>query len=674
MTTTTRPLRPALRAALVITAFAAAFPCLAHAQAATLRSFSSVDGTAAVSPLAIRADGKLFGTTVSGGAFGYGTIFSVDADGNGFAVLKNFDGSNSGGSCWGGLLLGTDGRLYGVTSDGGPSSRGTIFGMDADGTNFTVLRNFDAAGAEGASSWAGLTQGSDGKLYGATQTSGALGFGTVFSLNPDGSGFTILRHFGNDANGGTVYSAPIFGAGGKLYGTTYRGGAFDAGVIYSMNSDGSGYVVLHSLYGPADGANPQSGVAVTGAGELYGSTTFGGMYDGGVVYKLNSDGTGFTVLRHLRATNPEGRHAFNATPIVAGNRVYASAAFGGNGGSGSVFSMDLDGSALVVELAFDGGANGGNPLAGVRQGPDGRFFGTTRNGGAFGGGTLFRIGTATIASPLITSAATAGGVYGEAFNYSITATNSPTSYGVSGLPAGLSFDPSTGLISGTLPAPGVFTLGLSATNSGGTGTGTLTLTVFDNVAPVITAPETITAEATSPAGAVITFTATATDAINGAIAVSALPASGSTFPLGLSSISLSATDGSGNTATKSILVNVVDTTAPVISSVTPSRTTLWPANHRIVPISLNAVVIESVQLASLAIIDVVSSDPDDGLGDGDTAGDIEITGDLTVNLRAERAGIWAGRTYSITVEARDSSGNKGTKTVAVFVPASQTRK
>jgi uncharacterized repeat protein (TIGR03803 family) len=665
---------PVLRA-LLFSLFASV--ASANATFTVLKTFDNAsaasDGAAPMAPLAIRADGTLFGTTNGGGAQGLGTVYRVNSDDTGFAAIKPFDSAVSGYNAIGGVLLGSDGRLYGATNAGGPTGRGTIFRVDADGSNFAVLHAFAANSSEGSSTWAGLAQGPDGLIYGATQMGGGAGgsgWGTLYRLNTDGSGFMVLHVFANDANGGRPNGTPAFGSDGKLYGTTWTGGsASSQGTVYRMNLDGTGFTVLFTFTGAATGEQPYGGVTVTPAGDVFGTTQFGGLYGGGVVYTLKTDGSGFSVLRHLRSSNPEGNGAFNAVPVIAGGRLYATAGFNGtSGGAGSLFSMNPDGSDFVVEAGFDGAASGGNPLSGVRPGPDGRLYGTARNGGVNGAGTIFRLGSA-IAAPVITSAASATGGYGTSFSYAIVASNSPTTYGASPLPAGLSLDTATGLISGTLPAsPGTYTIGLSATNAGGTATSTLALTVVDLVPPVITAPTTLTAEATSPAGAVVTFTATATDVISGNVVASATPASGSTFGLGLSTVSLSATDGAGNTATQNILVNVTDTTAPVITSLVPSVATLWPANHKLVHVALDASATDAVGVTSLKIINVTSSEPDNGLGDGDTAGDIAVTGPLTVDLRAERSGTGTGRTYTITVEARDAAGHATTKATTVTVP------
>jgi len=226
------------------------------------------------------------------------------------------------------------------------------------------------------------------------------------------------------------------------------------------------------------------------------------------------------------------------------------------------------------------------------------------------------------------------------------------------------------------PSGGIFPLGdttVTATArdaAGNTGGASFTVSVVDTTAPALTVPATQTLEATSAAGAAASFSASATDAV-GVVSLAYSEASGSTFPIGTTTVTVTATDAAGNQSSGSFTVTVHDTTAPAIASVTPSKATLWSPNHQMVAISVDAVATDAVGVASLKIISVTSSEPDNGLGDGDTAGDIVITGPLSVNLRAERAGKGNGRTYTITVEARDAAGNASAKICTVLVPKSQ---
>ena len=117
-----------------------------------------------------------------------------------------------------------------------------------------------------------------------------------------------------------------------------------------------------------------------------------------------------------------------------------------------------------------------------------------------------------------------------------------------------------------------------------------------------------------------------------------------------------------------------DVEPPTISSVAASPSVLWPANHKMVPVTITVVASDNTGVTSCQITSVTSSEPDNGLGDGDTAGDIQITGDLTVSLRAERSGKGNGRTYTITVECKDAAGNASTSTTTVTVPRDQGKK
>jgi uncharacterized repeat protein (TIGR03803 family) len=130
-------------------------------------------------------DGALYGTAAYGGSSGSGTVFKLNPDGTGFTVLQNFDNSTTGGYP-NAVMQGTDGALYGTAAYGGSSGSGTVFKLNPDGTGFTILQNFDNS-TTGGNPIAGLIQGTDGALYGTTQGGGSSGFGTVFKLYLDGT-------------------------------------------------------------------------------------------------------------------------------------------------------------------------------------------------------------------------------------------------------------------------------------------------------------------------------------------------------------------------------------------------------------------------------------------------------------------------------------------------------
>ncbi len=305
-------------------------------------------------------------------------------------------------------------------------------------------------------------------------------------------------------------------------------------------------------------------------------------------------------------------------------------------------------------------------------------------------GTTFVLGTTTVTA---TATDAAGNVATGSFTVTVADTTAPVltlpasqtleATGPAG--AGATFIASAlDTVSGSRPvsysqAPGsTFPLGtttvtVSATDAAGNvATGSFTITVQDTTAPVLTLPANLTLEATSAAGAMATFSASASDLVSGGVPVTLSPVSGSTFALGTTTVNASATDAAGNTATGTFTIKVQDTTAPVFTSLTTSSTSLWPANHKMVAVTLTATATDAASApVTFKILSAVSNEPDNGLGDGDTVGDIVLTGPMTLNLRAERSGSGTGRIYTITVEARDAAGNTSTKTVTVSVPKSQ---
>jgi uncharacterized repeat protein (TIGR03803 family) len=245
------------------------------------------DGANPYGSLLQATDGLLYGTTELGGAYGEGVVFKLNLDGTGYGVLTNF--SNAiGHECLAGLLQGSDGALYGTTVSGGTGGHGTLFKLNLDGTGYKVLNNF--SGGNGANPWAPVIQGLDGALYGTTLSGGNYNAGTVFRVNPDGSGFALLKQFtGINGDGKYPEGALVQVSNGILYGTTSGGGANPPGVgtVFQLNPDGTGYVVLRRFGQDSyDGTLPTAGLIQGSDGTLYGTTSSGGRYQNGTIYAL----------------------------------------------------------------------------------------------------------------------------------------------------------------------------------------------------------------------------------------------------------------------------------------------------------------------------------------------------------------------------------------------------
>jgi putative hemolysin len=201
------------------------------------------------------------------------------------------------------------------------------------------------------------------------------------------------------------------------------------------------------------------------------------------------------------------------------------------------------------------------------------------------------------------------------------------------------------------------------------------VTIRDTIPPTVTCPGDRVVECTGPTGAPVVFPPpAATDICSASPTTACVPPSGSTFALGTTSDVCTAADASGNSASCGFDVEVVDTTPPVISHVSATPAVLWPPNHKMVPV---AVTVEATDLCSATVCKVssiTSNEPENGLGDGNTAPDWSISDPLAVSLRAERSGAGSGRVYTVNVECSDAAGNSATASAMVMVPASQKKK
>jgi uncharacterized repeat protein (TIGR03803 family) len=302
------------------------------------------------------------------------------------------------------LPLSAAGTLYGTSENGGPNASGSLFTLNADGTGYQTLYAFSAAdsaqtNADGTLPTGALLEGSGGTLYGEAQYGGTNADGVVYSLNPDGSGFTALHMFGT-APGGGAYTDGSFpvgglirGSDGALYGVTSNGGAADTGTVFTLKPDGTGYTVLHEFSG-VDSASVNTGGAVPSAsltlgtdGLLYGVTATGGADGGGVVFRLSRDGTGFTVLHEFSGADDGNFPAAALVKDRAGN-LYGTTAAGGSAGQGVLFQLQAGGTGFAPAYALQ---SGDGTSAALVEGSSGLVYGTTADGGVYSAGELFQV-------------------------------------------------------------------------------------------------------------------------------------------------------------------------------------------------------------------------------------------------------------------------------------------
>ncbi|MCX6564552.1 MAG: hypothetical protein NTU60_13280 [Candidatus Aminicenantes bacterium] len=339
----------------------------------------------------ICSGGVLYGMTQEGGASDRGTIFKINPDGSGFAKLHTFAGGSEDGQYPLGSLIVSDGTLYGMTYEGGASNNGTIFKVKTSGGGFALLRSFAGGAGEGKNPGGSLIV-SGGVLYGMTSEGGASNRGTIFKINPDGSGFALLHTFAGGAGGGQYPYGSLISSDGVLYGMTYEGGASNNGTIFKVHTSGGEFVLLRSFAGGAgDGRNPY-GSLIYSSGVLYGMTQNGGASDKGTIFKVNTSGGGFALLHAFAGGVGDGQYP-NGSLIISGGVLYGMTQEGGASDKGTIFKVNTAGGEFALLRSFAGGAGDGRNPYGSLINSDGVLYGMTHNGGASDKGTIFKVNT-----------------------------------------------------------------------------------------------------------------------------------------------------------------------------------------------------------------------------------------------------------------------------------------
>ena len=358
--------------------------------------FASAMGSEPAASLIFDSDGNLYGTTQFGGR-GFGTVFELTPNKDGSwkeKVLHSFNGKD-GFSPAAGLVFDSAGNLYGTTPEGGPHNCGTIFELtpNQDGRwKEKVLHSFDEKDGNNATS--ALIFDSLGNLYGTASTGGVSdcenGCGLVFelTLNEDGSWKESVLHF-FDRNGKDGYlpeSGLIFDSSGNLYGTTAGGGINNSGIVFELSRHGNGNwkeAVLHSFsLNGKDGDQPYAGLIFDSAGNLYGTTVGGGTHDFGTVFKLTPKRDGSwkeSVLHSFDLNGKDGFQPYASVIFDSVGNLYSTTRSGGAYSRGTVFRLTPSAKGGWRETVLHSFANapGNGPLSGMISDGQGNLYGTT---------------------------------------------------------------------------------------------------------------------------------------------------------------------------------------------------------------------------------------------------------------------------------------------------------
>ena len=403
-----------------------AFVCLtalavipsANAQTYTiLYSFRGFPDSAYPHGVVMAGDGNLYGTA-GGGPYNEGTVYQLNSL-NQETILHSFlGGTTDGANPYGALIKGRHGALLDTTIYGGTYGIGTVFEIDPKGDE-NVVHNFTGKSGDGATPEAGLVEDDAGNFYGTALYGGiedcgnGLGCGMVFKIDHTGKE-TQLYLFTGGHDGGWPIASLVLDQAGNLYGTASGGGdlscyqGYGCGTVFKIDAAGN-YSVLYAFHGiHGDGADPLSGLVRDSAGNLYGTTQFGGTAGVGTVFKVTPAGKE-TVLYSFLGQPLDGALPANSPLFrdTAGN-LYGETASGGvdtcednAAGCGLVFMLSPTGEETVLHY-FTGNPDGSYPTGGLVPDKEGNLYGTTGYGGPYsdiciqygieyGCGTVFKL-------------------------------------------------------------------------------------------------------------------------------------------------------------------------------------------------------------------------------------------------------------------------------------------
>jgi uncharacterized repeat protein (TIGR03803 family) len=371
------------------------------------------DGGSPSTGLTIDSAGRIYGTTLTGGADSFGTVFTLSSTRSGWSMdtLHSFTNGNDGAGPMARLVVGPDGSLYGSTSAGGGGSCllvnnyhgcGTIFRLSPPrgpgaGFNWVSTTLFRFSGSNGSYPQGDLLFDSAGDIYGTAINGGSYGWGAIYKLSPTQGGWTqsILYQPRNNGDGQFPMGGLVADNAGDLYGVFDGGGPHGYGAIYKLTRSGSGWEesTVHGFsFQGHDGAVPQSGLIKDSAGNLYGATVHA-PGAGGTAFELTSSGGSWDYNFLYAFTGGINFGPYDKLVMDAEGNLYGTTMADGAHGFGSVFKLTRTSGGWTYHSLHDftGGSDGGFPECVLTFDGSGNIYGTASWGGSYHNGVVFRI-------------------------------------------------------------------------------------------------------------------------------------------------------------------------------------------------------------------------------------------------------------------------------------------
>ena len=276
-------------------------------------------------------------------------------------IIHSFAGPPNDGYSPSGLTL-VGNVFYGVTGYGGPNSgQGVLYRINPDGTGYTILHTFHGGSTDAARPVGRLiVDGSN--VYGVSKNGGTNNFGTIYSMDLTNGNVTVLHSFAGGTNDGEFPCASIVLIDSTLYGSAELGGPDNLGVVFKINTNGTGFGILHPFAtGTSDGHLPLGGLTLVGS-TLFGTTAQGGSRsNGGTLFKIDADGSNYAILHAFGVVTGDGWNVEEDLTLV-GTTFYGVTNQGGSAGTGTIFKIETSGTGYAVLYSFEGtSGNDGHP-------------------------------------------------------------------------------------------------------------------------------------------------------------------------------------------------------------------------------------------------------------------------------------------------------------------------
>lgn len=331
-----------------------------------LHSFDGSDGATSKGSLTLFGN-TLYGRTSAGGTFGKGVIFQLNTDSTDFQVLYNFpDGSSNGlGKVpHHDAMLYYDDNLYGTALEGGLDDNGVIYKISLTGADYSPIHIFNGSDSDGAQPHSGVILVNN-VFYGITAEGGTHGNGTLYQINPNGTDFSVLHSFHNSTGDDSHGRLTLGSDGHTLFGMTKTGGSANLGVIFSFDLSGSNYSVIHTFLGGSnDGSSTDHGFVTISNDTIFGMTQSGGASDKGVIFSINEDGSDFNILHSFGSSSNDGKNPFGSLQLSNGF-LFGSTREGGDNDQGTIFRINTSGTIYEILFSFDQNSSGEYPIDNV---------------------------------------------------------------------------------------------------------------------------------------------------------------------------------------------------------------------------------------------------------------------------------------------------------------------